>query len=390
MAPRMFGGSKPRDNNWSTRSESGSSIAADDSDSLPAKSALETVAELRKRVEHLRSSVAEEERAIAHAKHAMEREPEHLRAAAASLHKALIAAGLEEGELTEDEEEEVEPVVPIIVPVKEEEEEVPVEEPEAEQSTPSSGVAAVAAIASSPLPPPITRREHASYHYYTVRAPRGLLGLWFNDNQEILKINPLSPLLVISTTTPQAAVAKKPSKLPRRNSSGLGGLSSPRPKVPPTSPVSPGVGVATSQPRPRIGDKLVLLNGKSTAETGASYLANALISAKDGMRVLVFLRAVDDDVETGEIGAPPRNYSIFAPRGRLGLGFDNHQKVCVVDAKSSPFQLGISPPSLALGDRLTHIDGVTTQGLSADSVAAKLLSRITDDHRVLDFESSST
>ena len=195
---------------------------------------------------------------------------------------------------------------------------------------------------------------------------------------------------MISTTTPQAAVAKKPSNLPRRKSSGLGGLSSPRPKVPPTSPVSPGVGVATSQPRPRIGDKLVLLNGKSTAETGASYLANALISAKDGMRVLVFLRAVDDDVETGEIGAPPRNYSIFAPRGRLGLGFDNHQKVCVVDAKSSPLQLGISPPSLALGDRLTHIDGVTTQGLSADSVAAKLLSRITDDHRVLDFESSST
>ena len=182
MAPRMFGGSKPRDNNWSTRSESGSSIAADDSDSLPAKSALETVAELRKRVEHLRSSVAEEERAIAHAKHAMEREPEHLRAAAASLHKALIAAGLEEGDLTEDEEEEVEPVVPIIVPVKEEEKEVPVEEPEAEQSTPSSGVAAVAAIASSPLPPPITRREHASYHYYTVRAPRGLLGLWFSKS----------------------------------------------------------------------------------------------------------------------------------------------------------------------------------------------------------------
>lgn len=346
----------------SVSSAPGGADAASDNNAPVTQQSLE---QLRQRVKEATAALQAEEAALKHAKHAAAADLTELAAAAAAINKAMAAAGL----ATRAEWAPVPPSAAAAAEEETKEEEIPTPTP------PVVAAAAASPAASSSAPP------HANYHFYCVKAPRGVLGLWFNDQQAVLKINPMSPLLVGAE-----AAANSPS-VPRKPSGGLGGVGSPRARSSPgTSTAAPQV----KQPRPRVGDKLVLINGASVKKMNSSQLANALVSSKDKMRLLVFMRGEPPAAAEIDGGVPKKNqlpntYTIFAPRGRLGLAFDNNQCVSIIDKKTSPFQAGVAPAALSLGDRLTTIDGVPTDKMSPDVIAQTLLARITDDHRALDF-----
>ena len=362
----------------SVSSAPGGADAASDNNAPVTQQSLE---QLRQRVKEATAALQAEEAALKHAKHAAAADLTELAAAAAAINKAMAAvsdakaaaainkAMAAAGLATRAEWAPVPPSAAAAAEEETKEEEIPTPTP------PVVAAAAASPAASSSAPP------HANYHFYCVKAPRGVLGLWFNDQQAVLKINPMSPLLVGAE-----AAANSPS-VPRKPSGGLGGVGSPRARSSPgTSTAAPQV----KQPRPRVGDKLVLINGASVKKMNSSQLANALVSSKDKMRLLVFMRGEPPAAAEIDGGVPKKNqlpntYTIFAPRGRLGLAFDNNQCVSIIDKKTSPFQAGVAPAALSLGDRLTTIDGVPTDKMSPDVIAQTLLARITDDHRALDF-----